>query len=284
MFFSAFLDRASYGVQNLLIGKLYGVGELGIYNRAEATCNVPQSIISTVVSRVLFPVFSSASRESATERGPSTTVGRWLGHSLRAAMLINAPVMLGMLATADLAVRVVLGGRWLAAIPILRVLCLSGLFWPIHIINLTVLSSVGRSDLFFRVEVMKKAVWIPMLAAASWLGVIWIAWFQVALTLIACVVTIWDSYKLVRYRPSEQLKDFAPSVATASLMAAVVWLISKSLSTSPELKLAICIVRGCLTYVSSCMLLRLRAAQEAVALARSLFPRWPRPVPKGGQA
>ncbi len=262
MFLSAVLDKAQYGLQNLLIGKLYSVRDIGYYGKAEATLNFPQSIVGAVVTRVLFPLFSSISDDRAR-------MLRGLRQSIRIAMLIAAPLIIGLMATAEVAVRVLLGDRWDDAIPLLAVLCCGGLFWPIHAIHLNVLSGTGRSDLFFLVEVVKKILAIVFLLALSQFGVIWIAWAQVVTVLLACAVTMWLSKKLLGYSIVSQLMDFSPPILAATAMGLAIWVLSLQVNSAALSKLSMLIVVGGVFYVFVCWSLKMIAFKEALHL---LFP------------
>ena len=259
MFLSAMLDRINYGVQNLLIGKIYGIQSLGIYNRAEATQNVPQSIVNGVISRVLFPVFAKVADEPARFR-------RGLGQAIRLTMFVNAPLMLGMLATAGDVVQVVLGDQWNRAVPILRVLCIWGVIWPLHVINLNVLSGLGHSKLFFRVEVIKKLFSVALLVAASTLGLLWVAWAQVVMAVIASVITMHLTNQLIGYRFASQMRDLLPPVVVAAMMALLVYTVSPRLDLSATIKLPVLVGVGGGMYILLSIGIRLAAMREALEL------------------
>lgn len=259
MFLSALLDRVNYGVQNLLIGKIYGVQELGVYNRAEATQNVPQSVVNGLISRVLFPVFSQVADDPARLR-------RGLGQAIRLTMLVNAPLMLGMMVTSDLVVQVVLGDQWTNAVPILEALCIWGLIWPLHVINLSVLSSLGYSKTFFNVEVIKKVLSVALLIAASRVGLLWIAWAQVAVAVIASLITMRHTKRLIGYQIISQLRDFFPPVLSAISMAVLVFVSRTRLDSSAAAELLLLVIIGAALYAILCLGARLTALREATAL------------------
>ncbi|QIL20506.1 lipopolysaccharide biosynthesis protein [Thermomonas sp. HDW16] len=259
MFLSAILDRANYGVQNLLIGKSFGIQSLGIYNRAEATQNVPQSIVNGLLSRVLFPVFAKVADDQVRLR-------RGFGQAIRLAMLVNAPLMLGMLATAGDVVQIVLGDQWSKAVPILQVLCIWGIIWPLHVINLNVLSGLGHSKLFFKVEVIKKVVSVALLVAASAVGLLWVAWAQVVMAVIACAITMYLTNRLIGYRFTSQMRDILPPIAAAAMMAMLVYTVTPALNLSATVKLTILIGVGGATYMLLCFGMRLTAMHEAMEL------------------
>jgi O-antigen/teichoic acid export membrane protein len=161
----------------LLIGKLHGVRELAYYTRADNTKQIPVDVLSDAFARVIFPVFSAAAGD--TER-----LRNGVRLSVQTMMLIQLPMMFGLMATAENCIYVLFGERWLSVAPILQVLCIAGMFWPLQVINLNVLKAQGHSDLFFRLEIVKKIVGIISLLIGSFYGVMGIAWCQVAYSLV----------------------------------------------------------------------------------------------------
>ncbi len=259
MFMSALLDKTAYGLQNILIGKLYGVHDVGYYSKAESTLNVPQSLVGTVVTRILFPLFSAI----ADDRDRML---RGLRQAMRIAMVINAPLMVGLMVTSDVTVRVLLGENWDTSAPLLSVLCLVGLLWPVHTIGLNVLSGLGRSDLFFMVEIFKKIAAVAFVVMACRFGLVWIAWAQVLLVVLSCTLTMYLSRKLLGYRLRNQLMDISPPVFTALGVGAIVWAASSAIVQPALVKLCILVLLGAVTYLLASWALRLTAFAEVLKL------------------
>ena len=69
-------------------------------------------------------------------------------------------MLLGLFAVADTMVLALLGEKWMICVPYLRIMCIAYSFWPIHITNLQAINAVGRSDIFLKLEVIKKSIGI----------------------------------------------------------------------------------------------------------------------------
>ncbi|HEY0906174.1 MAG TPA: lipopolysaccharide biosynthesis protein [Methylophilus sp.] len=261
MFLSTLLDKVTYGLQSTLIGKLYGPRDLGLYSRAESMLNFPLSMVAGLVNRVAFPLFASI----ADDRDRML---RGVRKAVRIAMFVNAPMMLGLAATSDLTIHVLLGNQWNGAAPILAVMCLTGLIWPLHIITLSVLSGLGRSDLCFRIEVFKKAITIPLLLVASQFGVMWFAWTQVLMVGSAVGVTLAVSYKLLGYSCRDVVSDCRGPVLAAGCMAAGVWCLGVSVDAGPLLKWLVLVSFGGALYAAIASVCRVRAFAESLELLR----------------
>ena len=102
-----------------------------------------------MVGRVTFPVFSTIQDDPARLK-------RGLKKALTTLVLVNFPMMIGLAIIARPLVLVMLTEKWAACIPYLQLLCVAGLLFPLQLMNLNVLQALGRSDLFLRLEIIKK--------------------------------------------------------------------------------------------------------------------------------
>lgn len=249
------LDIIYCRIYTVLLGKLYGVRDLGLYSRADSTKQIPTEGLSGMLSKVAFPIFSEASSDKARLR-------RGVQTAIRAIMLVNIPMMLGLGATAESVLRVIYGEPWLPAAPILEILCLSGLWWPLHVINLNVLKAQGHSNLFFRLELIKKAVGTFLLVIAVPYGAIGIAWSQALFSILAFFINAYYSGVFLKYGPFSQIKDFLPMLIISVFMAIAVHLIQYHELKPNGLLLAVQVCVGVCLYVLSCQLFRIEAFFE----------------------
>ena len=203
----------------LLVGKLYGARDVGIYSRADSTQQLPVDMLNTIFGRVALPVFS----ESAGNVAALRTGARTATNSL---MLLNVPLLLGVAVVAEPLVQVLFGQAWSAAAPLLQILCLAGTLWPLHVINLQVLLAQGRSRLFLKLEVAKKLIGLVLLALASTFGLVAIAWSQVVFGLVALLINAHYSRRFLDYGAVAQMRDVVPIFAAAVPSVIVgLWLI-----------------------------------------------------------
>ena len=184
-------------------------------------------------------------------------------------MLINAPVMLFMAAMAEPVIAVLFGRQWLPAAPIFQVLCLAGVFYPLHMINLHALMAQGHARLMFRVEVIKKALGIALLLSGAWYGLMGIAWSQVAFSILALTMNAHYSAKLLGFGVFSQLRESAPSIMAAALVAVGIHAVGWAWGAPPILKLVVLGSTGALAYLAIISMFRL----HALADVRALFQR-----------
>jgi O-antigen/teichoic acid export membrane protein len=266
MLASGLLDVLYNRLYTVLIGKLYGPRDLAFYNRAEGTKQLPVGLLTGVLSRVAFPIFSAAA-------GDVPQLRRGVQLALRGMMLINVPMMLGLAAVAEPLVLTLFGAQWSAAIRVLQILCLGGVFWPLHVINLNVLIAQGQSRLFFRLEILKKLIGFPLLAAGTFWGVIGIAWVSVAFAALAFVINSHYTERFLSYGLQQQVRDFLPVVAISAPMAYASWWVSTSIHTVSALRLAAGTGTGVVAFIASAWLFRLSAFHDAITMMRGFLAK-----------
>lgn len=259
---SSVLDVLYSRLNTLVIGKFYSAKDLGHYARADNTSQIPGSLMSSVLSSVAFPVFARVQQDKALLRSG-------LRKAVLLAMLVNIPAMLGMIVAARPLVVVLFGEQWVPCVPYLQILCLAGLFWPLHTLNLNVLVAQGHSQRFFRLEVAKKTVSLALLGVTCFFGVTAIAWSAVVAGAICYVINAYYSGQLLGYGAGAQLLDLLPYAGVGAAMALAVAGLAWVLPGWPWLQLTGQVVAGALVYAGLCAVLRLPAWADAWSLAKT---------------
>lgn len=262
------LLEAVFGrLHTLLIGRLYGAAPLGLYMRASSTQQLPKMMLGSVIQKVTFPLLSSAAAEC---NNASILLAHTRG-SLRAASILYIPAMFGLAATAKALVPFLFGPHWLPSVPILQVLCLAGALYPLHQVNLTLLKAMGHSSLFLRLEILKKAVLVALLMFAIPMGLLAVAWSQVAAGIVAALINGYYSKALIGYGVSSQLRDLTPPALVGGAMALIVWWQGNALPLPIGMTLLIQVSTGIIVYGAVCLGLGLVRRDEIRAVISQLF-------------
>ena len=145
--------------------------------------------------------------------------------------------MFGLAVVAEPVVTLLLTEKWLPCVPFLQIYCISFCFEPIQTANLQAINAVGRSDIFMKLEIIKKFSYTVILAAVMFHSVEAIAYSLLLNTLIAVIVNTAPNKKLINYSYKELLKDIAPGILISSVMAVIVYIegLLLPLSTLPML-------------------------------------------------
>lgn len=241
LFLSGLIDVVYQRGNTLLIGKFYGTRDLGIYNRADNVQGLATGLITNTLSKIAFPLFSSVNQEPEKLRNG-------MRMAVRSMMLITAPCMMGLAVLAGPIIHVVFGDKWLEATPILQVLCLTGLLYPLHVINLSVLQAQGHTKQFFKLELVKKSVAILLLIGGSLFGLLGIALGQAIGSIFALFVNSYYTKRLLSYGITEQMKDGFMSLLISVAMAGIVYVAEDRMQAIGVLDLFLLIVCGAVSY------------------------------------
>jgi O-antigen/teichoic acid export membrane protein len=251
---NTFFDR----VQLAVIGRAFSAAALGFYTRAFSTQQFPVSLLSNVVNRVTFPVFSQLSHKPDSLR-PAV---RRIQVSI---MVLTLPMMLGLAVVARPLVLVLFGQKWLPCVPYLRVLSIAGALWPLHVMNLDVVKAAGRSDLFLRLEIIKKVLTGIGILATFRISVMAMVWAVLIVSVISVFINMHYTKVLIGYGVVGQFVDLAPYAAISVLTSALAWAAGIPFGHSSSLQLLASILVGIGTYPAICHMLRLESYKFAVA-------------------
>jgi len=252
------LYERSYAI---LIGKLFGVRDLGLYDRADSTQKMVGQSLTNIVAKVTFPLYSKLAHDIDKLRNIVQL-------SIRSSMFIIVPVMLGLAAVANVLIPFVFGGQWTSMVVIFQVLCLASVFSPIHSANVSVLKAQGRADLNFRLNVIKKLFGITFLLIGSLYGVTGVAWACVLQSLVALMINGHYSKKFLDYGTVNQLQDCFSSLAIGGLMAGVMLYVEQLYDPNGFLGLLCLIATGFFLYIGLHILLGVTAYKEAIIFVR----------------
>ena len=207
---SGLLDTVFINSYHIIIGKFFPVQTLGYYERAKRFNEYPSQTITEILDKVTYPMLAQLQHDTPR----LSIIYRSL---LRIAFFIIAPLMMGLAAMAEPLFDLVLGPEWVSAVPYFQILSLAAMFYPIHAFNVNVLKVYGRSDLFLKLELFKKSLFVIGLIIGFQFGVIGLVWSSVIVSLISLFINIYYSSKLINYNTKRQLLDMLPILLLASL-------------------------------------------------------------------
>lgn len=217
---SGLIDTIYKNVYYLIIGKYFSAQELGYYTRADSFKNLPSKNLNGIISRVSFPVLSQLQDDPERLKAGYKKL-------IKTTMYITFILMAGMAATAEPMINVLIGEKWEPAVPYLQLLCFVGAMYPLHSLNLNMLNVRGRSDLYLKLEIIKKILAIPTIL----IGIIWGIKVMILGMWVNSIISYYlNSYysgRLVSYPICEQLEDIVPSLYIALFMGVIVFIIGK---------------------------------------------------------
>ena len=259
---SGLIDTIWMNLYGLLIGKRYSAADLGGYSRAEQFPKVITSNLASALQSVLLPAYARHQKEPEA-------VKALLKQSIRYSAFCIFPMMAGLAGTAELLVKVLLTDQWLFSVPYLRILCLCYAFWPVHVTNLQVLSALGRSDLFLKLEIVKKLLGAGILLFSLRYGIVGLLLWKAADEFLCTFINAMPVEKLIGYGILEQYRDMLPSAAASALMGFLVFRLGTALQGSgPVPALLLQIAAGILLYILFSLLVNRTLLKELMLFLR----------------
>lgn len=248
---SGLIDTLYRNVYYLIIGKFFSAQELGFYTRADDFKRIPSENLNTIINRVSYPVLS----EIQDDRTRLKTNYQKL---IRSTMFITFILMLGMAAVAKPLVLALIGEKWEPSIVYLQLLCVIGMMYPLQALNLNMLQVSGRSDLFLRLEVIKKLLAVPIILLGIFVGVKAMLVGMIVNTFVAYYLNSFWSGRFVDYSFKQQLADLYPSFLLALTMGVLVLYIGSLIAYSAFIVLLIQLLVGLVFILVFCEMTRFR--------------------------
>ncbi|MBU3127162.1 lipopolysaccharide biosynthesis protein [Clostridium tagluense] len=252
----------------LIIGKVFSTVELGYYTNAQKLRDTASQSITTSVQKVSYPVLSSIKEDEETLRAAYKKI-------IKTSVFITFPLMIGLAVVASPLIRLIFGQKWINSIPSFQMLCFAGMLFPLHAINLDILQVKGRSDLFLRLEIIKKFVGLSLIAIVLFfkLGILGLLWAAVLSSYIGYFINSYYSAEMLSYSTVQQIKDITPVFIASVLMAIVVYFSGTILLTNNLVKLIIQFIIGVVVYVNVCKIGKIKELSTVSELIGSILKK-----------
>lgn len=258
---SSLIGRIYNNIYQLIIGKVFSAGDLGNYTRAHQFASFPSSNINNIISRVTYPILSSIQDDDIR-------LERVYRKYLRLSAFVVFPLMVGLSALAEPLIIYILTEKWRAAIILLQIICFNMMWYPIHAINLNLLQVKGRSDLFLKLEIIKKFIGVAILCITVPIGLVAMCIGGIFSSILCLVVNTHYTGKLINVGFWLQMRDLLPTLLLSLAMGAVVvlsvWFIPTNL-----LKLIVGVAVGVIFYVSVAKLFKMEEFTDLLSLVKS---------------
>ena len=213
---SSLIDSLWKDLYQVVVGKFYSPSTLGQYTRSKQFSSLFSGNLTGVVQRVTYPVLSSIQGEK--ERLVSA-----YRRIIKTTMFVSAVGTCFVGAIAQPLIYCLIGSKWHEAAQFLPLICINGSIYPLHAINLNMLQVQGRSDLFLRLEIVKKIVAVGPLLVGVFVGIMPMLYTSLISGAIAYFHNSFYSGRLLGYSSWMQIKDVAPFYCIGSVIAVAVY-------------------------------------------------------------
>lgn len=222
---SGIINTLYENAYNIIIGKYFSAAQLGFYTRAQSMKQLPVSNISTALNKVTYPLFASIQNDDMRLKNLYKKLMQqvlfWIAPILILAGVLGEPLF-----------RFLLTEKWVPAVPYFQILCLVGIMYPLHAYNLNILNVKGRSDLFLKLEIIKKIMITIGLIIALPFGIYGLLWMQLAFSILSFFINSSYSGRMINYHLKEQILDIIPILGLATLSGIFVFLFDYNIINS----------------------------------------------------
>lgn len=227
----------------IVIGKKFSASSLGFYSKAASYAQLPSTTITEVIGTVSYPVLSEVQDDE-------TVLIDVYRRMLRISAYIVFPVLVGLAALAHPFICALITSKWESSVIYLQILCFSMMLFPIHALNLQLLKVKGRSDLFLRLEIIKKIIGITIVVISIPFGIVFMCIGSVISSYLCLGINTYYTGKILSYGFKKQMKEISPSFIMSILMGGVVWFLVYFLNDiSIYLQLFVGIITGITVYM-----------------------------------
>lgn len=254
---SGLLDVTYNNLYQIIIGKKFSPAVVGQFTQANQLASVPVSTLTGIIQRVTFPLFSQLQDD------PDKMANAYR-QTLKLSALMIFPLIVALGLVAKPLLTSLLGEQWQGAAVLLSVLCLGYMLYPIHSINLNLLQVTGRSDLFLKLEVMKKVIGVTVLLLSIPYGVLAMCLGFTLTSYLALLLNTYYTAKLTHFSQWQQCKDILPIWLAVIFAAAVgygagLYFLQPWLQIAVNLSVALLVYGMYLVLAQKPMLLQLRS-------------------------
>lgn len=212
---SGLLDTAYTSLTSLIIGKFSKV-DLGYVSQGEKYPQALGSLLDGTIQPVMLSAISRVQDDIAS-------VKEITRRAIKTSSFMVAPAMGVLALLSEPLIELLLGNQWLPAAPFMQMFCFIYALHPIHTSNLQAINGIGRSDIFLKLELVKKTCGIAIMCFAAFVlkSVMAIVAGMMVAGVLFSLINAWPNKRLIHYSYREQVKDICPAFILSGIAIAI---------------------------------------------------------------
>jgi len=205
---SGILDTIFTNLYNIIIGKFYPPAQVGFYQRASSFRMLPVGTITSIISKVSYPLLSQVKNETEKLKNIYKKIMQMI-------LFLLAPLLITMGVLATPLFSFLFTDKWLPAVPYFQILIIPGILYPVHAYNLDILKVKGQSNLFLKLEVVKKIMISIVIFVSFQFGIYGLLYGSIVTSILALFINTHYSGRFINYKMWEQIQDILPIILLA---------------------------------------------------------------------
>lgn len=247
----------------LVIAKLFSPELTGLYYFATKLTNLASQQLANSIQKSSFPALATLQENNVQLRHKYRQI-------IQLSMFVMAPVMLILMALIEPLFELLFDDHWDGAVVYTQLLCVVGLLYPVHSLNINVLMVKGRSDLNLKLNLIKKGIQIAILVVSIPFGVFGIVMGQVIGSIIALLPNSYYTAKLINYGFRSQLEDVIKPIGSAVSGGALAWWLAGYMQTDQLVTVTLSALAGAGFYMLASIIV---CGEGALILLGQIFNR-----------
>ena len=260
---SSLISSVTRYIYNFFIGPRYSADDLGYYGQAFKFHQIPYNVISSTITGVSYPVFSSLNNEKERQM-------LYIQKIMRITAFITFPAMIGLYCIAPNFISVILTDKWMPMLPYFKILIVAGIAMPFISLNLNIFNAIGRPRIYFLLECLRNGLIITLLFVLNSTIETMLYGYLIA-TYTSLVVSCWLIKRHIGYTILDQISHILPSLILAIIMGATISTIETKLAMSDTMQLILQLSIGALTYIALAWGVRLSIMTDVLEMIKSKF-------------
>lgn len=265
---SGLLHTIYLNLYSLVIGRQYSAADVGYYNRAYSLAQFPSTNITQIITRAIYPI--QCEMQDDDERLAAT-----FHQYIRLTCFIIFPLMVGLAAVAKPLILLILTDKWLPAAEPLSILCLAYMWYPVMSINNQILNVKGRSDYFFKAEVIKKVVAITILILTMPYGVNVLCMGILLYNIIDMIIIIIYAKRVITTGFRVQAANIITIFIVTMVMGVAAYILPQYISDNSNIQLLLGIVVGAVSYIGMSHILKIEESRTVLTIINK-YIKWRR--------
>ncbi len=242
----SFLGWGITKIDNLFVGRFLGARQLGIYNMGWNVGFWPAQNLSVPIINIAYPMFSKLQQDMHTVRKHYLKI-------IELISLVSFPLGILIALTAHMFVPLLLGNRWMDAIPIIQLLSIIGILASIVWINPQIYRAIGRPDITPKFLVARSIISIPLYYFAAQKGIIFLCGIHLMLVAFFVPINIYIGMRVLDISLREIIGKLSSAINCSIIFIGAILILFQLLRIFPILSglvsLSIIISLSALTYI-----------------------------------
>lgn len=262
---AGFVATIVNNLYSMLIGKIFNAKDLGFYTRAKQFPELLSTTISSILQGVTYPILTSLQNDS--ERMVSV-----YGRLMRVTVFFVIPLLTLFALLADPFIHLFLTDKWMPVVPLIQWLCFARMITPISALNMNILNAVGRSDLFFKVDISKLPLTIAALLVTIPFGLKAVVIGHFVTSFICFFINAYYPGKMFKFGAIRQIREMKTVLISTSIMAIIVFGTLKIIP-GDIFKILSGSFLGISIYLLSAYILKIEELKEVMEMAQQIFKK-----------